>query len=297
LKRREERSFWSKGIEALLEFSAGVFGPSRLKLKLAVLSALALLTAFFFIDGDYRVTAPASIEGEVRQILVAPQAGYVEQAGVRAGDLVEKGQLIAALDDRNLRLERQKWQSQRNKIEKEYQDALAKRDRTELSVLRAKIDQVDAELSLVDEKIERTRLRAPFEGIVVSGDLSQSLGAPVETGQVLFEVAPLESYRVVLEVDEHDVAGLDAGKPGHLIIAALPQTSLAISLDRVVPVAVSGEASNFFRVEASLDEPSSLLRPGMRGVAKVEMGQRNLLWIWTHAVFDRIRLWAWSAGF
>jgi multidrug resistance efflux pump len=201
------------------------------------------------------------------------------------------------LDDRNLRLERQKWQSQRNKIEKEYQDALAKRDRTELSVLRAKIDQVDAELSLVDEKIERTRLRAPFEGIVVSGDLSQSLGAPVETGQVLFEVAPLESYRVVLEVDEHDVAGLDAGKPGHLIIAALPQTSLAISLDRVVPVAVSGEASNFFRVEASLDEPSSLLRPGMRGVAKVEMGQRNLLWIWTHAVFDRIRLWAWSAGF
>ena len=32
------------------------------------------------------------------------------------------------------------------------------------------------------------------------------------------------------------------------------------------------------------------------GVGKVEMGQRNLLWIWTHAVFDRIRLWAWSAG-
>ena len=132
--------------------------------------------------------------------------------------------------------------------------------------------------------------------MVISGDLSQSLGAPVETGQLLFEVAPLDSYRVVLEVDEHDVAGLDSARSGHLIIAALPQSNFAISLDKLVPVAVSGEASNYFRVEASLDEPSSLLRPGMRGVTKVDMGRRNLLWIWTHAVLDRIRLWAWSAG-
>ncbi len=297
LKQREERSFWYKGIDALLGLAAGVFGPARLKLKVTTLSAVALVAALSLIDGDYKVTAPASIEGAVRQILVAPQDGYVKQAEVRAGDLVKKGQLIASLDDRNLQLERQKWQSERNKLEKEYQNALAKHDRTELSVLRAQIDQVDAELRLVGEKIARIQMHAPFKGVVVSGDLSQSLGAPVETGQVLFEVASLDRYRVVLEVDEHDVAGLDSGKSGHLIIAALPQTSFAISLDQVVPVAVSGEASNFFRVEASLEESSPLLRPGMRGVAKVEMGQRNLLWIWTHSVIDRIRLWTWSAGF
>ncbi len=297
LKQREERSSWSKGIEALLELAAGVCGPARLKLKVAVLSAMALVTVLSFSDGNYRVTAPASIEGAVRQILVAPRDGYVKQAEARAGDLVNKGQLIVSLDDRNPRLERQKWRSERNKLEKEYQNALAKHDRTELSVLRAQIDQVDAELRLVGEEIARLQMHAPFTGVVVSGDLSQSLGAPVETGQVLFEVASLDRYRVVLEVDEQDVAGLDSGKSGHLIIAALPQTSFAISLDQVVPVAVSGEASNFFRVEASLEESSPLLRPGMRGVAKVEMGQRNLLWIWTHSVIDRIRLWIWSAGF
>ena len=155
---------------------------------------------------------------------------------------------------------------------------------------------MDAEIRLIEEKIIRTQLYAPFDGMVVSGDLSQSLGAPVETGQVLYEVAPLDSYRVVLEVDEHDVAGLDRGKTGHLIISALPRTSFAISVDQVVPVAVSSETRNFFRVEASLDESAPLLRPGMRGVAKVDMGQHNLLWIWTHSVIDRIRLWIWSAG-
>jgi len=132
---------------------------------------------------------------------------------------------------------------------------------------------------------------------LISGDLSQSLGAPVETGQILFEVAPLDSYRVVLEVDEHDVAGLDKGKIGNLIVAALPRASFRISVDQVIPVAESSEGSNYFRVEASLIEPSPLLRPGMRGVAKVEMGERDLLWIWTHEVMDRSRLWLWSLGF
>lgn len=296
LKQREERSSWSKGIEALRELAAGVFGPAYLKLKVVMLSLLVLISVLSLVDGTYEMTAAASIEGAVRQVLVAPQNGYVKQAAVRAGDLVKKGQLIALLDDRNLQLERQKWQSERNKIETEYQEALAKRERAALSVLRAQLDQVDAEIRLIEENIIRTQLHAPFDGIVVSGDLSQSLGAPVQTGQVLYEVAPLESYRVVLEVDDHDVAGLDRGKTGHLIIAALPRTSFAISVDQVVPVAVSSETRNFFRVEASLDESARLLRPGMRGVAKVDMGQHSLLWIWTHSVVDRIRLWIWSAG-
>jgi len=155
---------------------------------------------------------------------------------------------------------------------------------------------VDAQRDLVEEKIARTRMHAPFKGVVLSGDLSQSLGAPVEAGQVLFEVAPLDSYRVVLEVDEHDVADLGRGKSGHLIIAALPQNHFALTLDQVVPVAVSGEGRNFFRAEASLVEPSTMLRPGMGGVAKIDLGQRKLLWVWTHAIVDRLRLWVWSVG-
>ncbi len=297
IKRREERGFFAKGLEALTGGLAGLLGPTAFKTKLAVLAVFAWLAFFSIVSGDYRVTAPATIEGAERQVLVAPQAGYMETAKVRAGDLVKKGDLIATLDDRDLRLELQKWQSERNKIEKEYQEALAKRDRTELSVLRAKLDQVDAEMRLVDEKLRRTELRAPFDGAVVSGDFSQSLGAPVEVGQVLFEVASLDSYRVVLEVDEHDVAGITSGRRGRMVISALPDTVFPISLQQVIPVAVAAEGRNFFRIEAALEEPSAELRPGMQGVAKVDVGRRKMLWIWTHGVIDRLRLWAWSVGF
>lgn len=297
IKQREERSIWAKGIAAFKDLVAGLLGASRLKLKLSLIGIMAALCLLYLVDGTYKVTAPANIEGESRQLLVAPQDGYVKQAKVRAGDVVKQGQLIASLDDRNLQLERSKWLSERNKIEKEYQDALAKRERTKLSVSRAQLDQVDAELRLSEEKIARTQLRAPIDGIILNGDLSQSLGSPVEIGQVLFEVAPLNSYRVVLEVDEHDVAELHEARPGQLIIAALPESTFALSLQQIKPVAVSENGHNFFRVEANLVEPSKLLRPGMRGVAKVEIGQRKLLWIWTHSLIDRLRLWAWSIGF
>ncbi|MGD8908748.1 MAG: HlyD family efflux transporter periplasmic adaptor subunit [Chromatiales bacterium] len=296
LKQREERSFWLKAAEALRNFTKSILGPSRLKLKLG-LAAVGIMGALIgVVKGDYRITAPATIEGAVRQLLVAPQAGYVKDAMVRAGDLVSRDQLIATLDDRQLSLEHQKWQGEINKVDKEYQEALAKRDRVQLSIHSARLDQVETELHLVEEKLARTQLRAPFKGVVVNGDLSQSLGAPVERGQILFEIAPLDSYRVVLEVDEHDMQGITAGKSGHLVIAALPQKIFSLTVEKVVPVAVADEGRNFFRVEASLDEPLNILRPGMQGVGKIEMGRRSLLWIWTHSLIDRLRLWAWSLG-
>jgi hypothetical protein len=47
-------------------------------------------------------------------------------------------------------------------------------------------------------------------------------------------------------------------------------------------------------VEAELTEPSAMLRPGMEGVGKVDIGRRSLIWIWTHRLFDWLRLAAWS---
>ncbi len=296
MKQRDERHFFQKGIAALSDMSSDIFGPAHLKLKVFSIAALLLLVISSLFNGMNRVTAPATIEGAVRHMLVAPQAGYIKQSISRAGDLVKKGQLIAQLDDRDLSLELQKWQGEKNKLQKVYQEALAQRDRTKLSVTLAQIEQVEAEMKLVEGNLSRTSLIAPFDGVVVSGDFSQSLGAPVEMGQILFEVAPLDSYQVVLEVDEFDVAGLEAGQSGRMVIAALPEATFEVSISKIVPVAVAGDGRNYFRVEATLDQSTSMLRPGMQGVAKVDAGERRLLWIWTHSLTDRLRLWVWSAG-
>ena len=71
-----------------------------------------------------------------------------------------------------------------------------------MTVLAAQISQTEAQLALVEDRLARATLVAPFDGVVVSGDLSQRLGSPVQLGDALFEVAPLDAYRVVLQVDE-----------------------------------------------------------------------------------------------
>ena len=296
LKRFEERSLTLKTRDAARSSLSDLFGPSHLKLKLTSLAVGATLLLSSIVNGDYQVSAPASIEGAISQVVAAPIAGFVKSSNVRAGDMVSKGQLLATLDDRALQLELKKWQGEENKIKKAYQEALAKRARTELSILRAKADQIDAELALVRERINRTDLRAPYAGYVASGDLSQSLGAPVEIGDVLFEVAPLEEYRTVIEIDERDMAGITENQIGEVVIAAIPGDPIPFKIEQIVPVAISGEGNSFFRVEATFDNTSPLLRPGMEGVARIEMGERKLLWIWTHKLVDRIRLWLWSLG-
>ena len=54
------------------------------------------------------------------------------------------------------------------------------------------------------------------------------------------------------------------------------------------------QGKNTFRVEARLLESHDRLRPGMKGVAKIEIGPRRKIWIWTHEAFDWLRLALWN---
>ena len=260
------------------------------------LVACALLAVAAVVPGTQRVTAPAGIEGKVQRAIVAPVAGFIADAPARAGDEVAAGAVLARLEDRDLSLERAKWQAERDRHARMYADALARHQRADAGIARARMAEAEAELRLVDERLARATLRAPFAGIVARGDFSQLLGTPVERGQLLFEVAPLDDYRVIVEVDERDIGDVAPGHRGLLRLAGMPAAGLPLTVARIEPVASSGEGRNFFRVEASVDAREATLRPGMRGIAKLDVGRRALLAIWTQRLLDGLRLSLWRAG-
>ena len=275
---------------------SSIFGSHKLKTRLTLAAACFFFAAAANIDVTHKISAPASIKGAVQQILVAPQAGYVKDSAVRAGDEVIEGQLMATLEDRTLQLERQKFEGQKSQITQKYHAALAQQDRIEIGKLNAELDQIDADIALTEQALSRTAIKAPFDGVVISGDLSQSLGTPIELGQELFEVAPLENYRVLLETPERDIGKIAEGQSGHLVISAFPNRTFDFEVSQIVPLATSNASGNYFQVEATLSEPSELLRPGMSGHGKIESGERSLLWIWTHRLTENIRILAWSVG-
>jgi multidrug resistance efflux pump len=234
------------------------------------------------------------LEAEVQRAAVAPFDGFVRAAPARAGDTVRQGDLLAQLDDRDLILDRLKWRAELDKLLQRDREALAKHNRNGLVVLEPQIRQAEAQLALAEEKLVRTRILAPFDGVVVSGDLSQALGSPVEKGKTLFEVAPLNSYRLIVQVDERDVRFVAVGQSGTVALAGRPGEPVPMTLSKITPVTLAEEGRNAFRIEARLSEAGLELRPGMEGVAKINSGRRSIAWIWVHPVIDWLRLAAWK---
>lgn len=293
MKRRDDRWLITKAAESLRNLALRFFGPRHYAAKLVGLVLVALFVFLSMAQGDYRVTAEAALEGSVQRVVVAPINGYISEAQARAGDEVRQGQVLFSIDDRDLRLEYLKWSSQKEQIERRNRDALAVKNRSEMNIFKAQLDQAEAQLDLLKEQIARTRVEAPFDGIVVSGDLSQRLGSPVNRGDMLLSIAPLDAYRVVLHVDERQISDIEAGQKGQLVLSALPQSQFQFVVEKITPVSESVEGRNRFRVEAELTEGLELLRPGMQGSGKILVDRRSLRWIWTHDMVEWIRLWFW----
>jgi multidrug efflux pump subunit AcrA (membrane-fusion protein) len=226
---------------------------------------------------------------------VAPFNGYVASQYMRAGENVRAGDVLARLDDQDLALERIRLVTSREQRATEYDRALAAHDRAEALIIKTQIDQADAQLALIDEQLLRTSLLAPFDGVVVFGDLSQSIGGSVERGQELFKIAPLDAYRVILEVHESDIEDVVVGQTGVLRVASIPDEPMTYRIERITAVSEQKDGRNFFRVEAALDTMSDRLRPGMEGIAKTEIDERLLIQSYTGKLIDwaYLALWRW----
>jgi RND family efflux transporter MFP subunit len=295
MKQREAMGLAQRATLAMRRGGTMLFGPRHPGLKLVALCAVLLVAGLAVATTNYRVSSKVAIEGAVQRAVVAPYQGYLAESRVRAGETVRLGQVLARLDDRDLRLERARWAAEAEQMARRYRQSAAAAERASMSIAAAQEDQARAQLALVEERLARATLAAPFDGVVVAGDLSQLLGSPVEQGKVLFEVAPLDAYRVVLNVDERDIAEVQVGQRGELALSGMPYERLPFAVRNVTPISTAQDGRNFFRVEAQLDSTSVRLRPGMEGVGKVEVGERKLLWVWTHSFTEwlQLALWRW----
>lgn len=272
-----------------------VIGPRHLAVKAVVLAALLLAGAGWFVTDRFLVTARGQVQGEVRRVVTAPFDGFIRSQHARAGETVAADQLLAELQDSDLTLERLRHIAQRRQYQLDHDRALARRDLAQVNISRAQVEQKDAEVELAETMLRRTQIKAPFEAVVVSGDLSQQIGRPVTRGDVLFELAPLDRYRLTLIVPELQIGSIRPGQNGLVLLTAIPEQPLPFIVESVTAVARVAEGVNGFEVLGRLTTADARIRPSMEGVAKIDAGRARVAWIWTHQFWRwlRIRAWAW----
>ena len=292
-KWQQNRSLPALALDRGASVLKKLVGPRHFAFK-AVAAALVAGIGFLALATDtYRVRARAQIQGQTRRLVSAPFDGYIHAQFARAGDVVAANALLAELQDNDLELERLRQIAHKRQYQLELDKALAKPDLAEVNIARAQIEQTDAEIELSEQMIARAQLRSPFAAVVVSGDLSQSVGKPVSRGDTLFELAPLDRYRMTAVVPEADIESIKLGQSGELLLSALPDRTYPIQITSITTVAQAGEGVNGFEVIGTIYDKDQVLRPGMEGVVKIEVGQRNLAWIWIHPIIDwmRIKIW------
>nr|MDJ0834702.1 efflux RND transporter periplasmic adaptor subunit [Gammaproteobacteria bacterium] len=294
LKQEQEQSLIIKIGRSLKQQLQAWFGLQHLKLKLAGLTLVLMIALSSLLQGDFRVSADAILEGRIQRVVNAPLSGYLLSASVRAGDTVKQGDVMASLNDSEIQLQLAKLSGELQKARREYREAQSTRNLVKVRVIDEQIKEIQAELELAQQQLDRINLTAPFDGVVIEGDLEQLLGAPVERGDTLFKIAPLEDYRIILKVDESQISHIEVGQDGSLILPSLAERTFPLTVEKITAASVAGDGANIFRVEASLNEQTDQLRPGMQGVGKIQAGSASLFWIWTHAITNRLRLWLWS---
>ena len=165
----------------------------------------------------------------------------------------------------------------------------------EMQVAKARRAQSEARLKRVTYFLQQSRTEAPFDGVVVEGERRNLLGASVKRGDKLFRIAQVRDLYVVLQVPEYAIRELRGDANAELLLLSQPDRPIGLKISSFVPMAqVKGEEGNQFVLKAQILDPmASWWRPGMTGLAKIDVGPRNISWVLFHRTIDKLRLWLW----
>lgn len=292
-KRHNDRWLLSRAFFSLKNFIMLALGRRFFAIKLSIVSAIVVFTLLAVIERPQTVVADATVNGSETRTISAAFDGFIEQVYAQEGNQVKEGDLLVQLDDRDFNLERLRLLALRSQAELELDRAISVRDRGDTELIQARLRQVDAQLALIDQQILRSAVRAPFDALIVSGDLTRSVGRAVSRGETLLVLSPLNEYQVTIDTSERDVAKLHPGQIGQLKLSAIPDQNFEITITELVPVARYENNMTLFSVQTNLLTEPDILLHGMTGSARIKVDQVPLYVLWGTPLLDRAREWLW----
>jgi len=248
------------------------------------------------------VTATGTIEAGTTVVVSTRMMGWVRTVHVKEGDLVDKGDLLVSIDDRDLQAARNKAQAGLT----EARAVLANADKTatrfgnlydEQAVSRQQLDDVltgrdraaagvelaTAGLAEVEVHLDYLDIVAPVAGLVTRR--AAETGNMASPGQMLLTLETTGDMKVVAQVGEKDIAKVALGTPLSVTVTSLDNLRFSVPITKIVPAANRG--SRTYNIEAALNTVDNRLLSGMFARVLVPLGERETILVPAEAVHRR----------
>ena len=238
-------------------------GPKHVAWKMVGVLVAAVLLFVVFGSWEYRVSAKFTLEAWAKRVIPAPYEGELERVWVEPGTAVKAGQALASLDAKQLQLELAESRGRLKVVTAQYDKAQADGATADARQAHAGMDQVQANIELLEYKVAQSVIRSPLDGVVLSGTWKDKVGGVVPMGEPMFEVAPLLDLLATARISEADIDQVrrhmetrEEPLAGRLATRSEPQQKFRFIVARIVPVAVPFEGGNVFEVRAQFrDDP------------------------------------------
>ena len=257
----------------------------------------------------FAVTAAGDI-GPADQVSVRPEVdGPISELPVDIGDQVKKHSLLCRLDDRNLQIERssrvqeidgarlqlQKATRNFNRSKDLFSDHLVSAEtyedaKTEYDLATNALERAQSALRLVDDRISRTKILAPFDCTVLTRPVSLgqtvSGAAGFNSGTEVMTIANLKDMIINAHINQADVTRLTPGQPVDVQIESVPGLKLKGKMERIAPQAVIKNGVKGFAARVVISDIDPRIRPGMTALLSIPVASaENVLAIPLAAVF------------
>lgn len=141
----------------------------------------------------------------------------------------------------------------------------------EVQLAEAGVEQAEADLKAVQERLAQATLTAPTRAVVLRRDVEP--GDSVQPGRVLLTLARVGETRLTVEPDERSLAFIQKGQSAQASADAFPQERFAATVETVAPSVDPDRGT--VEVKLSVPKPPDYLRPGMTVSVEIEVGRRE----------------------
>jgi len=223
-----------------------------------------------------RFEAVGTIEAMEAITVVSEIDASVTGLPFQEGSYIRQGDLIAQLDDSQLAAELARSEALHTQSHTTYERVKAVVEQKagtpqDLDDAAAGLKVADANLALAKARFAKTRIVAPFDGII--GARRVSVGTFLRTGQPVTELANIDEIRVNFSAPERFLAQLTRGAEVEVSTTAYPGYEVKGKIIAIEPVLDAGTRSA--RIVARVSNPGRRFRPGMSANVSAVLSERE----------------------